>query len=220
MIPDAGKLRLKKCTCVYQFFFFDDKPLTLKPDIRAGKIEDYVSPFILRTKRVVAGTAQRYAPAPWFDDFPERQRGQSHACQWHFDGALRQGGYVLALMPGIGLYCTADWIMPNITHSFQPQYGMCRRHFQLSGDEEQSFLRFAVLFSGIFRSCGDKDNFPSVTYSDVYFREPESRADQTRMMSIVTTGPETGYYVDIFRSRKERGGRQDAIISIIIWDRR
>lgn len=26
------------------------------------------------------------------------------------------------------------------------------------------------------------------------------------MMSIVTTGPETGYYVDIFRSRKERGG--------------
>ena len=26
------------------------------------------------------------------------------------------------------------------------------------------------------------------------------------MMSIVTTGPDTGYYVDIFRSRKERGG--------------
>ena len=26
------------------------------------------------------------------------------------------------------------------------------------------------------------------------------------MMSIVTTGPDTGYYVDVFRSRKERGG--------------
>ena len=25
-------------------------------------------------------------------------------------------------------------------------------------------------------------------------------------MSIVTTGPDTGYYVDVFRSRKERGG--------------
>ncbi len=48
--------------------------------------------------------------------------------------------------------------------------------------------------------------FTSVTYSNVYFREPESRADQTRMMSIVTTGSETGYYVDVFRSRKERGG--------------
>lgn len=33
-----------------------------------------------------------------------------------------------------------------------------------------------------------------------------SRADQTRLMGIVTTGPETGYYVDVFRSRKERGG--------------
>jgi six-hairpin glycosidase len=48
--------------------------------------------------------------------------------------------------------------------------------------------------------------FTSVTYSNVAFREPESRADQTRMMSIVTTGPETGYYVDVFRSRKEQGG--------------
>ena len=26
------------------------------------------------------------------------------------------------------------------------------------------------------------------------------------MMSIVTTGAETGYYVDVFRSRKEKGG--------------
>ena len=26
------------------------------------------------------------------------------------------------------------------------------------------------------------------------------------MMSIVTTGPDTGYYADVFRSRKERGG--------------
>ena len=48
--------------------------------------------------------------------------------------------------------------------------------------------------------------FTSVTYSQVAFREPESRADQTRLMGIVTTGPETGYYVDVFRSRKERGG--------------
>ena len=40
-----------------------------------------------------------------------------------------------------------------------------------------------------------RDRFTSVTYSNVYFREPESRADQTRMMSIVTTGPDTGYYV-------------------------
>ena len=60
--------------------------------------------------------------------------------------------------------------------------------------------------------------FTSVTYSNVYFREPESRADQTRMMSIVTTGPDTGYYVDVFRSRKERGGIKCMITSIITSD--
>ena len=44
--------------------------------------------------------------------------------------------------------------------------------------------------------------FVPVTYSEVYFREPESGADQSRLTGIVTTGPEAGYYVDIFRSRK------------------
>jgi len=49
------------------------------------------------------------------------------------------------------------------------------------------------------------DIYRGITYCDVYFREPESFADQTRMMSIVTTGAKTGYYVDIFRSHKVKG---------------
>ncbi len=40
-----------------------------------------------------------------------------------------------------------------------------------------------------------------------FFREPESQADQNRMMSIVTTGEKNGYYVDIFRSRKVEGDK-------------
>ena len=43
--PDAGKAAAKKNVRVSINSFFDDKPLTLKPDIRAGKIEDYVSPL-------------------------------------------------------------------------------------------------------------------------------------------------------------------------------
>ena len=40
------------------------------------------------------------------------------------------------------------------------------------------------------------------------------------MMSIVTTGPDTGYYADVFRSRKERGGEgiKCMITSIITSD--
>lgn len=54
---------------------------------------------------------------------------------------------------------------------------------------------------------GQQDGYyPGISFSDVYFLEPESRSDQNRLLSIVRTGETTGYYVDIFRSRKQRGG--------------
>ncbi len=53
---------------------------------------------------------------------------------------------------------------------------------------------------------GKKDGYyKDITFSEVYFLEPESRSDQNRLTSIVSTGETTGYYVDIFRSKKQRG---------------
>jgi hypothetical protein len=48
---------------------------------------------------------------------------------------------------------------------------------------------------------------PGVTaqVSEVYFFEPESRSDQQRLVLLVTTGAETGYFVDVFRSRRQDG---------------
>jgi len=48
--------------------------------------------------------------------------------------------------------------------------------------------------------------FPDITFSDVYFLDPESRSDQSRLVSIIKTGGITGYYLDIFRSKKQRKG--------------
>lgn len=48
--------------------------------------------------------------------------------------------------------------------------------------------------------------YSNITYSDVYFLEPESRSDQNRTVSLVKTGATTGYYVDVFRSKKQRKG--------------
>jgi hypothetical protein len=48
--------------------------------------------------------------------------------------------------------------------------------------------------------------YTDITYSDVYFLEPETRSDQSRLVSIVKTGASTAYYIDIFRSRKQRKG--------------
>ncbi|HEY8781587.1 MAG TPA: heparinase II/III family protein [Mucilaginibacter sp.] len=48
--------------------------------------------------------------------------------------------------------------------------------------------------------------FGGVTFSDADFTEPETNADQDRLMSIIRTGDSTGFYVDIFRSKKKLGG--------------
>ncbi len=48
--------------------------------------------------------------------------------------------------------------------------------------------------------------FRGVCYAEAYFREPETQADQTRLLSIVDTEDGGGYYVDVFRSRRSEGG--------------
>lgn len=51
----------------------------------------------------------------------------------------------------------------------------------------------------------DLDKDSPFSFAQVYFREPESMADQVRSVGIVTN-EDGGYYVDIFRSRKVEGG--------------
>jgi len=53
--------------------------------------------------------------------------------------------------------------------------------------------------------CDAADSFRQVTYSDIYFREPETNSDQSRLMSIIRLDSCNGYYVDIFRSRRRDG---------------
>ena len=48
-----------------------------------------------------------------------------------------------------------------------------------------------------------------MTYATVSFLEPETQAEQQRTSAIVKTSDKGGYYIDVFRSRKKEGGRQD-----------
>jgi len=43
------------------------------------------------------------------------------------------------------------------------------------------------------------------SFFDVSFIEPSTEADQRRVVGLVQTGPDSGYYVDIFRSRRQNG---------------
>ena len=57
---------------------------------------------------------------------------------------------------------------------------------------------------GLFPAASTPEYTP-VSVSDIYFLEPESQADQRRINAIVETSDSTGYYVDIFRSRRQNG---------------
>ncbi|MEO6231712.1 MAG: heparinase II/III family protein [Ferruginibacter sp.] len=47
--------------------------------------------------------------------------------------------------------------------------------------------------------------FPAVSFGNLYFLEPETNADQTRLTSIIRTSDSTAYYVDIFHSKRKDG---------------
>ncbi|WP_162628059.1 heparinase II/III domain-containing protein [Arcticibacterium luteifluviistationis] len=68
----------------------------------------------------------------------------------------------------------------------------------------RSYYAFEV--NSLYPASERKTGFyPSINFSDLYFNEPSTNADQNRVMSIVRTAESTGYYVDIFRSRQKEG---------------
>ena len=183
--------------------FFEDKPLVLDPKVQAGEIEDYVSPFY--TNPNVSWLVQR-------NGMDSRNSlmislNASEGNHMHANGIsmeLYGKGYVLGPDAGIGLFLYSGL-------DYAEYYSQFPSHNTVCVDGISSYPVMKSNHSFDLLSCfpataESGSGFTSVTYSNVAFREPESRADQTRMMSIVTTGPETGYYIDVFRSRKEQGG--------------
>ena len=91
--------------------------MTLKPDIRAGKIEDYVSPLFYAPN--VSWLVQRNGMHPRHSLMISLNASEGN--HMHANGIsmeLYGKGYVLGPDAGIGLYLYSGWIMPNITHSF------------------------------------------------------------------------------------------------------
>lgn len=202
--PNAGQTTgVKKNVRVSINSFFDEKPLELNPDIPAGRIEQYVSPLFYAPN--VSWLVQRNGMNPRHSLMISLNASEGN--HMHANGIsmeLYGKGYVLGPDAGIGTngYSGLDYL---------EYYGQFPSHNTVCVDGISSYPIMKSNHSFDLKSCFPASSepgkaFTSITYSDVSFREPESRADQTRLMSIVTTGPETGYYVDIFRSRKERGG--------------
>lgn len=182
--------------------FFSDKPLKLNSKIKAGKIDDYVTPSFYAPN--VSWLVQRNGM--------DKQNSLmislngSDGNHMHANGIsmeLYGKGYPLAPDAGIGLtlYSGLDYL---------EYYSQFPSHNTVCVDGISSYpvmkSNHAFKVRNLYPESGVKVPYQPVSYSEVYFREPESYSDQTRLNGIVNTSDSTGYYVDIFRSRKVEGG--------------
>lgn len=182
--------------------FFTAKPVSPDKRIEKGKLTDYITPTF-------------YAPnVSWFvqrNRYDDKQNGlmisqyASYGNHAHSNGIAMElygKGYVLGAESGIG---SSYFEKPYLEY-----YSQFPAHNTVMVD---GISKYPEMLSnhpfdlqGSYPLSGQKESYyPELTYSEVYFIEPESRSDQNRLLSIVSTGETTGYYVDIFRSKKQRG---------------
>ncbi|MCM4156941.1 hypothetical protein DHD80_13105 [Gramella sp. AN32] len=181
--------------------FFASKPLKINPEYEKADIDDYI-------------TQTFYAPnVSWH---VQRMGNGKHGLMASLNGSLGNHmhanginmelygkGFVQGSDPGKG----AGYLQPIYLEYYSqfPAHNTVMVDGVSSYTEMLSYHAFDLL--GEYPKSEKKDGyFEDITYSDVYFLEPETRSDQSRMVSIVRTGEETGYYVDIFRSKKQRKG--------------
>lgn len=195
--------------------FFTTKPLELDAQITAGKPEDYI-------------TQTFYAPnVSWFVQ-RNRSQGSQHSSSHAQKGMDAQNDLMISQYASYGNHAHANGIAMELYgkgYILGPESGIGSTYF------EKPYLEYysqfpahnTVMVDGIskypemlsnhpfdllsyYPQPEQKDGyFQNITYSEVYFLEPESRSDQNRLLSIIRTGETTGYYVDIFRSKKQRG---------------
>lgn len=182
--------------------FFGDKPLKVDESIPAGKIDDYVTPTFYAPN--VSWLVQRNGMNPRHSLMISLNASEGN--HMHANGvSMELYGKGLPLGPdagiGLTLYSGQDY------HEYYSQFP-AHNTVCVDGISAYPIMKSNHAFKllNCYPSPGKKVAYQPVSYSEVLFREPESQADQNRMMSIVTTGETTGYYIDIFRSKKVEGG--------------
>ncbi|MFV0537920.1 MAG: hypothetical protein ACK5M3_11170 [Dysgonomonas sp.] len=202
--PNAGQQSSTPKKLVPQVSsFFTSRPLILDKNIGKGNLNDYI-------------TQTFYAPnVSWFvqrNRYDDEQNGlmisqyASYGNHAHSNGVAMElygKGYVLGAESGIG---SSYFEKPYLEY-----YSQFPAHNTVMVDGISKYPEMLSNHPFDLLSCYPESNqkdgyYKDITYSEVYFLEPESRSDQNRMLSIISTGETTGYYVDIFRSKKQRKG--------------
>ncbi|MDO7171597.1 six-hairpin glycosidase [Mariniflexile sp. AS56] len=181
--------------------FFQSKPLGFNPKYGAGNINDYITQTFYAPN--VSWHVQRMGTGK---DGMMVSLNASLGNHMHANGInmeLYGKGFVQGADPGKG----AGYLQP-IYLEFYSQFPA---HNTVMVDGVSSytemFSNHAFDLMGEYPKSEQKEGYYSnITYSDVYFLEPETRSDQSRLVSTIKTGATTGYYIDVFRSKKQRKG--------------
>ena len=181
--------------------FFASKPLELNPKYEEGDLNDYITQTFYAPN--VSWHVQRIGTGK---DGLMASLNASLGNHMHANGInleLYGKGFVQGGDPGKG----AGYLQP-IYLEFYSQFPA---HNTVMVDGVSSytemFSNHAFDLMGAYPKSEKKEGYYSnITYSDVYFLEPETRSDQSRLVSAVKTGETTGYYIDVFRSKKQRKG--------------
>ncbi|WP_117882438.1 hypothetical protein [Aureibaculum luteum] len=181
--------------------FFASKPLELNPKYGAGDLKEYITQTFYAPN--VSWHVQRIGSGK--DGMMVSLNG-SLGNHMHANGInmeLYGKGFVQGADPGKG----ASYLQP-IYLEFYSQFPA---HNTVMVDGVSSytemFSNHAFDLMGEYPKSEKKNGYyTDITYSDVYFLEPETRSDQSRLVSTIKTGETTGYYIDIFRSKKQRKG--------------
>tara|TARA_R110001592_G_scaffold88911_2_gene261641 strand:- start:1723 stop:4470 length:2748 start_codon:yes stop_codon:yes gene_type:complete len=181
--------------------FFTSKPLELNPKYKKADLKDYVTQTFYAPS--VSWSVQRMGQGK---DGMMASLNASLGNHMHANGInmeLYGKGFVQGADPGKG----SGYLNPV----YLEFYSQFPAHNTVMVDGTSSYTEMLSnhafdLKSGYPKSELKEGYYKDITYTDVYFLEPESQSDQNRLVSIVKTGEDTGYYVDVFRSKKQRKG--------------
>jgi hypothetical protein len=177
------------------------KPIVKLKEMGPGKLEDYVTPVFYSPK--VSYLALRNGLDP-LDGLMVAMSG-SKGNHMHAGGISMEiygKGVVLGPESGIGTsYFQQD---------YAEYYSQFPAHNTVAVDGISAYPVMKSnhgfdLISSYPASGVNKGYFRKISYADMFFVEPETMADQNRLTSIIRTSDSTGYYVDIFRSRRRDG---------------
>ena len=170
--PDLGNDKTeKKNVRVSVNSFFEDKPLALNPKVQPGKIEDYVSPLFYAPN--VSWLVQRNGMHPRNSLMISLNGSEGN--HMHANGIsmeLYGKGYVLGPDAGIGLFLYSGLDYAEYYSQFPSHNTVC-----VDGISSYPVMKSNHSFDllSCFPASAEPGKaFTSVTYSNLYFREPES----------------------------------------------